>query len=333
MAATFALMGEQRQSGVTLLNSCQLPAFLGVIRSFTANIGKIERIKRRMSPNGSCAEGRPRYDGGDLVGVAGPASSLSPPFCESRKPRRGSPEKPLRFARFVLTSSASPLQGTLVPLTCLRTLKGGVLIRFVLPIAIFLLTATSQDERKLVPPAVGAKVGDVTMKDVSGRTRTLSEFKNKKAIVVIFVGTECPIANLYFPTLAEMQRRYDDRGVQILAINSNDQDTFADVVAHAHERKLPFPICKDADQRAMEAFGARRTPEAFLLDGDRTIRYRGRIDDQYGYTYRRAVPTHTELKDALTELLAGKAVTVPESECQGCLIGHSKKDGSNNRVR
>jgi peroxiredoxin len=188
-----------------------------------------------------------------------------------------------------------------------------------------LLTATFQGERKLVPPAIGARVGDVAMKDVSGRVRTLREFKNKKAIVVVFVGTECPIANLYFPTLAEIQKRYADKGVQILAINSNDQDTLADVVAHASEHKLPFPICKDADQSAAEAFGARRTPEAFLLDRDRTIRYRGRIDDQYGYTYRRAVPTHTELKDALTELLAGKPVTLPESECQGCLIGRAKK--------
>jgi peroxiredoxin len=221
----------------------------------------------------------------------------------------------------------------LLALSCVRTSRGGILIRFVLPIAIFLLTATSEGERKVVPPTIGATVADVAIKDVSGRVRTLREFKNKKAIVVVFVGTECPIANLYFPTLAEMQKRYADKGVQILAINSNDQDTFADVVAHANERKLPFPVCKDADQSAMEAFRARRTPEVFLLDGDRTIRYRGRIDDQYGYTYRRAVPTHTELKDALTEMLAGKRVTIPESECQGCLIGRARKDGSNNRVR
>ena len=166
------------------------------------------------------------------------------------------------------------------------------------------------------------------MKDVSGRVRTLREFKNKKAIVVVFVGTECPIANLYFPALAEMQKRYADKGVQILAINSNDQDTFADVVAHASERKLPFPVCKDADQSAMEAFGARRTPEAFLLDGDRTIRYRGRIDDQYGYTYRRGAPTRTELKDALEELLAGKPIKVPESEVFGCLIGRTRKESA-----
>jgi len=179
----------------------------------------------------------------------------------------------------------------------------------------------------LVPPALGAQVADVALADVSGKHRTLGEFKNKKAIVVVFVGTECPIANLYFPTLAEMQKRYAERGAQFLAINSNDQDSLADVVEHARERKLPFPVIKDAGQQVADAFGARRTPEVFLLDGNRTIRYRGRIDDQYGYTYRRAAPTRTELKDALDELLAGKAIAVTESECLGCLIGRTIKQG------
>jgi peroxiredoxin len=179
-------------------------------------------------------------------------------------------------------------------------------------------------ERALVPPAIGAKVADVAMKDVSGHSRTLGEYKGKKAIVVIFVGTQCPIANLYFPTLAEMQKRYADKGVQFLAINSNEQDSFEDVVAHARERKLPFPVLKDAGQRTADALGARRTPEAFLLDGNRTIRYRGRIDDQYGYLYRRETPARTELKDAIDELLTGKPIAVPETECRGCLIGRSK---------
>jgi peroxiredoxin len=188
-------------------------------------------------------------------------------------------------------------------------------------------------ERDLVPPAIGAKVADVAMQDVSGHRRTLGEYKHKKVVVAVFVGTECPLANLYFPTLAEMQKHYADKGVQFLAINSNDQDSFADVVAHARERNLPFPVLKDSGHRAADAFGARRTPEAFLLDGNRIIRYRGRIDDQYGYTYRRAAPTRTELRDAVEELLAGKPVARPESECEGCRIGRVAKDGSNNPAR
>jgi peroxiredoxin len=201
-------------------------------------------------------------------------------------------------------------------------------MRIVLLLLASLTGGSAPDSRPLVPPAVGAQVADVTLTDVSGKPRALSEFKAKKAIVVVFVGTECPIANLYFPKLAEMHKLYADKGVEFLAINSNDQDSFADVVEHARERKIPFPVLKDHTQRAADAFGARRTPEAFLLDANRTIRYRGRIDDQYGYTYRRGAPTRTELKDALDELLAGKPIKVPESEVFGCLIGRTHKEGA-----
>jgi peroxiredoxin len=183
------------------------------------------------------------------------------------------------------------------------------------------------------PPAIGARVADFTLPGVDGRRYSLSDFKDKKALVVVFVGTECPLANLYLPTLAEMQKKYAGPGVQILTINSNNQDSFAEVVVHARERQLPFPMLKDADQKAANAFGARRTPEAFLLDAGRTIRYRGRIDDQYGYTYRRAAPTQTELKDAIEQLLSGKPITTPESEVRGCLIGRGKKEGPTNPTR
>jgi peroxiredoxin len=206
-------------------------------------------------------------------------------------------------------------------------------MRIVLLLLASLAGGSNPGHRPLVPPAVGALVADVTLTDVSGKPRALSEFKGKKAIVVVFVGTECPIANLYFPGLAEMQKHYADKGVQFLAINSNDQDSFADVVEHARERKIPFPVLKDNAQRAADAFGARRTPEAFLLDANRTIRYRGRIDDQYGYTYRRGAPTRTELKDALEELLAGKPIKVPESEVFGCLIGRTRKESAKNPSR
>ena len=97
------------------------------------------------------------------------------------------------------------------------------------------------------------------------------------------------------------------------------------MAAHARERKLPLTVAKDADHKAADALGARRTPEAFLLDSRHVIRYRGRIDDQYGYTYRRPAPTRSELKDAIEELLAGKTITTPETEVRGCLIGRDKR--------
>jgi peroxiredoxin len=191
----------------------------------------------------------------------------------------------------------------------------------------------SPEQNSVIPPAIGAKVSDFTLQDTKGRQCSLHDYKNKKAVVLVFVGTECPIANLYIPTLVEMHAKYAEKGVQFLAINSNDQDTYAEVVAHTRERKIPFPVLKDADHRAADALRAQRTPEAFLLDAGAIIRYRGRIDDQYGYTYRRGSPTRTELKDAIEELLAGKPISKPETEVRGCVIGRGKKEGTNNPVR
>jgi peroxiredoxin len=175
------------------------------------------------------------------------------------------------------------------------------------------------------PPAPGAKVADFTLPDTHDRRHSLSDYRGKKAVVVVFVGTECPLGNLYLTTLADLHKAYAPRGVQFLAINSNDQDSADDVAAHAKERRIPFPVLKDAEHQAADALGARRTPEAFLLDPGRLIRYHGRVDDQYGYSYRRAAPSRTELKDAIEELLAGKPITTSESKVLGCVIGRTPK--------
>jgi peroxiredoxin len=194
---------------------------------------------------------------------------------------------------------------------------------FVLSLAAAISLAAEPANPK--PPATGAKVPDFSARDTTGRRHSLNDYRGKKAIVVVFIGTECPISNLYLVTLAEMHKKYAEKGVQILAINSNDEDTFAEVVAHAKERPMPYPVLKDEDHSVADTIGGRRTPEAFLLDARGVIRYRGRIDDQYGYTYRRATPSKTELKDALEEVLADKPVSLAESKVEGCLIYRAKK--------
>jgi peroxiredoxin len=180
------------------------------------------------------------------------------------------------------------------------------------------------------PPAgkIGVQVGDFRVIDTTGQFHSLSEFKGKKAVVVTFIGTQCPISNSYMPTLIELHDRYARQGVQFLAINANDQDSLEEVRAHAQERKIPFPVLKDSRQDAVAMLDARRTPEAFLLDAKLVVRYRGRIDDQYGYAYRRASPKQTELKDAIEELLAGKPISVPVTKVQGCKISRTAKGSS-----
>src|SRR5438128_2626731 len=94
-----------------------------------------------------------------------------------------------------------------------------------IPITLLLVlgsaAAQSPDAAPLVPPAIGARVADFTLPGVDGERHSLGSYKDKKAVVIVFVGTECPLANLYLPTLAEMQKKYADKGVQFLTINSN----------------------------------------------------------------------------------------------------------------
>ncbi len=196
---------------------------------------------------------------------------------------------------------------------------------YALTLALATAVGSANPAEKLVPPVPGAAVAPFTLKDIHRRPRALDGFKDKKAFVVVFVGTECPLANLYVPTLVQLHKEYEGKGVQFLAINANLQDTFVRVAAHAQERDVPFPVLKDFDHQVADAFGAKRTPEAFLLDGNYVIRYHGRIDDQYGIGYQRAEPTRRDLKEALDELLASKPITTPQTEVPGCLIARAKK--------
>jgi peroxiredoxin len=181
---------------------------------------------------------------------------------------------------------------------------------------------TSAEEKK--PPQVGAAVADFRLTDIHRRPKSLADFKDKKAFVVAFLDTECPIVNLYVPTLIELHKSYADKGVQFIGINSSGQDAFVAVAAHAQDRRIPFPVLKDFEHKTADAFGATRTPEVFLLDADRVIRYRGRIDDQYGLDFRKEKPTRSDLREAIDELLAGRAIAKPATEVAGCPIEKTK---------
>jgi peroxiredoxin len=172
---------------------------------------------------------------------------------------------------------------------------------------------------------LGKKIADFSLNDPTGRLVSLENFKDKKAVVVVFVGTECPINNAYLLPLSKLSKSYASRGVQFLAINSNCQDTVERVAQHSKENYLSFPVLKDDGNKVADEFGAQRTPEAFLLDSERRIRYFGRIDDQFGIGYKRAAPTTHELTDAIDSVLAGKPVAKTTSPAAGCIIARSAK--------
>jgi peroxiredoxin len=182
-------------------------------------------------------------------------------------------------------------------------------------------------------PAPAKKIGNFTLSDPRDQTRvSLDGLKDKKAVVVVFVGIECPINNAYWPVLAELHKKYSSKGLQFLAVNSNNQDTRQGVARHAKEHAVPFPVLKDKGSTVADLFDAKRTPEVFLLDKDRVVRYRGRIDDQIGIDYRRPKPTRRDLGLAIDELLAGKTVSQASTPVAGCRIARAVKPSAQGTI-
>ena len=168
---------------------------------------------------------------------------------------------------------------------------------------------------------LGHKADNFTLNDFYGKSHSLADFKDKKAIVLVFLGTECPLARQYGERLAELNKKYADKGVQFLGVNSNRQDTITEIASYARIHKIDFPILKDLNNKVADQIGAIRTPEAFVLDQEGTVRYHGRIDNQFGIGYVKKTASETYLQTALDELLAGKPVAQAETGVIGCFIG------------
>lgn len=175
------------------------------------------------------------------------------------------------------------------------------------------------------PDPVGRVIDGFSLHDYRGPVRSLDEFKDAPAVVVAFLGTECPLVNLYAHRIQALADEWKDRGVAVVAVNSNRQDSLAKIAAHAQRHGLTFPILKDPDHSVADRFGAERTPEFFVLDRDRRVRYHGRMDDQFGIGYQKPSPTRRDLELALEQVLAEKEVEEPKTPAPGCLIGRPKR--------
>lgn len=155
---------------------------------------------------------------------------------------------------------------------------------------------------------------------VDGAAYSLESFPDARALVLVFVGNGCPTVRLYEQRLADLQRRFGDAGLQIVLVNSNNPhlsppDTYERMVERAARSALPFPYVKD-DGRLARSCGAICTPHAFAFDGERRLRYRGRIDDSR--TGQRV--TSHDLEEAVADLLAERPVRAPETAPFGCAI-------------
>jgi len=168
-------------------------------------------------------------------------------------------------------------------------------------------------------PGIGERAPDLPdLQGADGQTHTWTEFARYRLLVLLFVSSRCPGVKAYHGRILRLHERLKPEGVGFVAVNPIDEGLYpSESLAQMEaEPRFPFAYVKDADQRVMRAYGAICTPQVFVLDERRRLRYRGRIDDAMVESRVR----RRHLEDALERLLAGRDVAVAETAPLGCSI-------------
>ncbi|HKG62062.1 MAG TPA: thioredoxin family protein [Pyrinomonadaceae bacterium] len=199
----------------------------------------------------------------------------------------------------------------------MRTKNLSILFAALFVIAGAVLATGARAEGEVpAPPAIGATIEDFTLPDVDNKDRSLKSLAGKNGTVLLFIAVQCPVSNAYNERMAKLAEDYKAKGIAVIGINSNAAEDAASVKAHAAEHKLSFPILKDPGNKIADRLGASVTPEAYFLDANNKLIYRGRIDNS-----RNAAQVESnDLRNALDSALAGKAVEKTEAKAFGCSI-------------
>lgn len=169
---------------------------------------------------------------------------------------------------------------------------------------------------------IGAPAPDFgNLLGVDGERYSLSSFQNKKLVTLLFISNGCPTVKAYQDRMVKIQKDYSASGVQLFALNSNNSylspaDTYAEMVLRVREKSFNFPYVKDEDRTVARSYGAVCTPHVFLLDDQRKLRYKGRIDDSRNPDR----VTISDLRNAIEDILSDRPVQVAETTPFGCSI-------------
>lgn len=157
--------------------------------------------------------------------------------------------------------------------------------------------------------------------DTAGNTHTPADFASKRAIVLFFVSTDCPLSNNYVPELNRIAQAYAPRGVAFYAVQGDATVPDADVRRHVADFGYSFPYLFDPDESLAAFTGAVSTPETAVLSPRGDLLYLGRIDNRLeDYGKQRVEITEFDLRDSLDAILAGKPVPRARTKALGCAI-------------
>jgi len=165
---------------------------------------------------------------------------------------------------------------------------------------------------------VGQQAPDFSLPDTEGTDQSPN---GAPATVVVFTCNHCPYALAWQPRLDQAARDYAEQGIRFLAINANDsdrypRDSFEAMQARVAAEDWPMPYLHDASQDVAHAYGAKTTPDVFVLDSERRLRYHGAPDSDYDDPAQRAA----WLRDALDAVLVGEEPELPQTMPVGCSI-------------
>lgn len=175
---------------------------------------------------------------------------------------------------------------------------------------------------------LNTKAPDFSLPGTDGSEYSLDSFREAKALVVVFTCNHCPYAIAAEDRLIDIQNRYMARGVQIVAINPNNaarhpEDSYENMKRRHKDKGFPFPYLYDETQEVARAYEATCTPDLFVFNSERLLKYNGRIDDNWKHPER---ATSHDLVNALEAILDGSEIDFEAVPSMGCSIKWKQTD-------
>ncbi|MFL6464836.1 MAG: redoxin family protein [Bryobacteraceae bacterium] len=206
-------------------------------------------------------------------------------------------------------------------------------------LAILLLAGSAFADEAHQTLSLGSPAPSFSLPGIDGKVHKLSDYSAAKVLVVVFTCNHCPTAQLYESRIKKLADDYTGKGVSLIAIEPNNpaavrldelgytdvSDSLEDMKIRAAYRRFNFPYLYDGDtQTAANAYGPKATPHVFIFDGERKLRYEGRVDN----SQRESLVKTQDARNAIDALLAGKPVPVAHTGVFGCSTKWLSKQSS-----
>jgi thiol-disulfide isomerase/thioredoxin len=161
----------------------------------------------------------------------------------------------------------------------------------------------------------------VPVLNLDGRPENPLADAKAKAVVLIFVCVDCPVANRYAPVIERLYQSYRSKNVNLRLVYADRTEDASKIRTHLREYGYHVPAVRDPEHRLVKLAHATKTPEAAVFAAGRKLVYHGRIDDRYtDYGKSRNAPSHEDLREAIDAVIQGKPVPIAVTPVVGCFI-------------